>query len=506
MVKMRSEELNRLQTTIRELPTGSTTIERCHDEAPDYQSVESLPVNTEDKPLLKRFDEKLTKHKKQRNHYTLLTTALSFCRYRAPPTPNADEDSAHGISLAGLLQQPSAAERFRDWIMTLQNKEGERISPKTESHYRNTIRQFGDLMGDNGRPTHIENIASASGRESNYDPSPKRSNILYWDESVVPILESPRVHVRDKALVAVAWETGARPSELYAMRANHLTDHEGYLIFEIEDSKTYNRAPHVHVSMPYLRKWLLKLDAMTDDVDLPTSPLSLSPEQPIWTKQKDPEQLASRTFGAIGRKIGERLGYHRPTNLKQFRKSRASIIASTGENSERALRHRFGWKPSSSAPAHYIARFSDKANQQIADIDGAPIEITEEYVEPSPFQCSSCGRWSPRHLDTCFWCESEMTGEEQTGESGLNRLSNKAEVNQSAKSTLRERFSDFEVDAQSMELALDLVEAMESNPELTKESVAFVLMTEYDGLGIERVMELLEDGDDDDLRSILEGR
>ncbi len=505
MAAMHTKSLKRLQATIRELPTDGI-IERCHEDVPDHLSKESLPVNSEDKSLLKKFDKELTKHKNQTNHYILLNTALTFCRYREPPTPNGDEDSAHGISLAGLLQKPSAAERFEDWVTVLQTEEGDRISPKTESHYRNTIRQYGDLLGNNGRPTHIENITSASEREGNYDPSPKRSNILHWDESVVPILDSPRVHIRDKALIAVAWETGARPSELYLMRANNLTDHGDYLIFEIEDSKTYNRAPHVHVSMPYFRKWLLKLDTMTEDVDLPTSPLSLPPEQPIWTKQKEPERLVSRSFGAIGRKIGERLGYHRPTNLKQFRKSRASIIASTGENSERALRHRFGWKPSSSAPAHYIARFSDKANQQIADIDGAPIEITEEYVEPSPFKCSSCERWSPRHLDNCFWCGSEMTGEEQTGESEFDRLSNKAEVNQTAKSNLRERFSDFEIGAQSMELALDLVEAMESNPELTKESVAFVLMTEYDGLGVERVMELLEDGDNDDLRSILEGR
>ena len=500
---MSQKRLEKLQASVREVPTDGNIIERCFEEAPDYQSVESLPVDSEDKPLLIEFDEQLTRHKNVNNHIVILTKAVSFCRYRNSPTPNGDDESAHNISLASLLDDPSAAERFRDWITQLRTEEGDRIAPKTESHYRNMIRQYGELMGEDGRPRHIEEITSTSPRKKDYDPTPKRSNIHYWDESVVPILDSPHVHPRDKALIAVAWDSGARPSELFIMTASHLTDHDDYFMFDVEDSKTYDRTPHLHVSMPYLRKWLLEVDKMTDDVNLPTAPLSLPPDQRIWTKQEDPEKVKKSTFQSLGRKVGNRLGYRRPTNLKQFRKSRASILAAKGV-SQSTLRTRFGWEAGSPAPAHYIARFSDEANQRIADVDGAPIQIAEDYVEPSPIKCSGCGRWSPEHLGACFWCGSKISGGEKTGESEIERLRNKAEMNQAAKSALKDRISDFDVSAQSMEIALDVVEAWDSNPELAKESVGFALMTEFDGLDIDRVMELLGDGEDD-LRTIFKG-
>ncbi|UIO99872.1 tyrosine-type recombinase/integrase [Halobaculum sp. CBA1158] len=500
---MTQERLARVQATIREVPTDGTVIQRCHEDAPEHQAMESLPVDSEDKPLLIEFDERLTRHKKDRYHTTLLQKTLAFCRYRNPPTPNGYDDSAHSISLEALLEEPSAAERFVDWITQHKTEDGDRIAPKTESHYRNMVRQYGDLMGDNGRPSHIENISSLSPRQKDTDPTPKRSNIHYWDESVVPILDSGKVHLRDKALIAVAWDSGARPSEIFRMKAGHLSDRGDYFLFEVEDSKTYDRTPHLQVSMPYLRKWLLEVDKMTNDVKLPTSPLSLPPDQPVWTKQKDSEKLKESTFEQRGSRIGNRLGYRRPTNLKQFRKSRASILAAKGVN-QSTLRTRFGWEAGSSAPAHYIARFSDEANQQIADIDGAPIQIAEDYVEPSPIKCSSCEQWSPQHLEACFWCGSNLTGDEQTGDSEVERLRNKAEMNHAAKSNLRERISDYDVSASSMETALDIVEAMDSNPELTKESVAFTLMTEYDGINIDRVMELLGEGEDD-LRTIFKG-
>jgi hypothetical protein len=257
------------------------------------------------------------------------------------------------------------------------------------------------------------------------------------------------------------------------------------------------------VSMPYLRKWLLEVDKMTYNDKRSTSPLSLPPDQPIWTKQNDSEKIKKTSFQKRGRRIGNRLGCDRPTNLRQFRKSRASILAAKGV-SQNTLRTRFGWEAGSSAPAHYIARFSDEANQQIADIDGAPIQIADDYVEPSPVKCDSCGQWSPEHLDTCFWCGSKKTGGEQTGDSEIERLRNEARINQAAKSNLKDRISEFDVSAQTMEVALNVVEAMDSNPELTKESVGFALMTQFDGLDVDRVMELLGDGEGD-LQTIFKG-
>jgi integrase len=505
---MRDEELERIQRKLRTHPTEEGDPETGQEGDSGKQNREAAPINAEDKSLLHRYHEELSRYKNPTNHAMLLDTAILYCQYRNPRVPNNDPASAHGISLSNLLKSPEAAEKFEVWVLELHNQYGERIAPKTEDHLRNTVRQFGDLVGDDGRPQHIEEIRSTAPRKSNqeqYDPTPERSNIHHWGKTVVDILDSPCVHLRDKAIIAVSWEAGTRPSEAFAIEAGHLTDRGDHFVLEVVDSKTNDRTPHLMASMPYLRKWLIELDQMSKDVDLSTSPLSLPPNKKIWTHQDDPTELSWYTFSSIGRKTGNKLGLQRPTNLKQFRKSRASVLAAQEGITEYTLRTRFGWTHGSNAPAHYIAKFSDEANQQIADADGGSIEISEEWADPAPVQCASCDRWSPRHLDNCYWCGSEMEGKENHPDtSELERIRNKARVNEEAKAALRERIGDIDLSARSMELAIDVVEIMNENPDLAKESLAYVLLTEYEDFGIDRVIELLE-GDDEGLRSIFEG-
>jgi hypothetical protein len=504
---MRDERLENLKTRLLNLTTQMEETEVGQEEDSGGQHKEAAPINAQDKGLLNEYDEELNLYKNTTNHLILLDYAIRFCQYRNPPVPNSIPASAHEISLSGLLQNPEAAEEFEIWVLELPTEDGDRIAPKTEEHFRNTVRQFGDLMGDDGRPQHIDEIRSTSQRNSNggdYDPTPKRSNIHQWGGTVVDILDSPHVHIRDKVIIAVTWEAGTRPTETFAINARHLTDRGDHFVLEVTDSKTEDRTPHLMASMPYLRKWLMKLDQMTEDVDLSTSPLSLPPDKSIWTYQNSPTEIVGKTFDSIGRITGKKLGIQRPTNLKQFRKSRASVLAAQEGITEYTLRTRFGWKQGSNAPAHYITKFSDEANQQIADADGGSIDISEEWADPAPVHCTSCERWSPRHLDNCYWCGTDMAGDEkQPGTSELERIRNKARVNEEAKATLRERIGDIDLSARSMELAVDVVNVMEEDPDLAKESLAYVLMTEYDEFGIDHVTKLLE-GDDEDLRSMFE--
>jgi integrase len=505
---MRDDKLERAQEKLRTLPTQKGDTGDSQKGSSDKQNRKSKPVRKQDKSLLQRYEEKLDRYKNPTNHTILLDYAILYCQYRNPPVPNDDPASAHGISLSNLLKSLEAAEEFEGWVVDLYNQNGERIALKTEEHFRNTIRQFGDLIGEDGRPQQIEGINSTSprrGEQEDNDPTPRRKNIHYWGETIVDILDSPHVHIRDKAIIAVSWEAGTRPSETFAIEAGHLNDRGNHFILEVADSKTKDRPPHLIASMPYLRKWLIKLDQMTEDANLSTSPLSLPPDKKIWTYQDERKELTWNSFRCIGPRTGNKLGLQRPTNLKRFRKSRASVLAAQEGITEKTLRRRFGWAYSSNAPAHYIAKFSDEVNQQIADADGASIEISEERAKPAPVQCGSCEGWSPRHLDNCYWCGTDIEGgEKEPGTSELEHIRNKARVNEEVKAKLRERIGDIDISANSMEIALDVVNLMDKNPDLAKESLAYVLVTEYEDFGIDSVIELLE-GDEEDLRSIFKG-
>lgn len=507
MTRMRDEKLRRTQNLVKNHPVEDGECEKSGGDSDSQQRTNAPPINAQDKSLLLDFDTELSRHKKPTNHTILLKDAVRFCKYRNPPTPNGDPASAHNISLRVLLDDPEAGEEFEEWVLVLHTKDGERIAIKSEEHFRNMVRQFGELMGEDGRPPHIENIKSTSPRKSNqggYDPTPKRTNIHHWGETVVDILDSPDTHLRNKAIIAVTWDAGSRPSETFAIKAGHLTDNRDHFVLDVIDSKTEDRTPHLMASMPYLRKWLLKLDRMTEDVDVSTSPLSIPPEQKIWTHLDSSVKLSDSSFEQIGRKVGNKLGFNRPTNLKQFRKSRASVLAAQEGITEQTLRTRFGWKHGSTAPAHYITKFSDEANQQIADADGGSIEISEEGADPAPIKCSACESWSPRHLNNCYWCGADMEGEQKRpGVSELDRIKSTGQQVEKAKAALMKQVDDFELSGRSMELALRVVEVMEKNPNIAKDTVAFALLTEHEDWELEHAKDLVK-GNYEGLHSIFE--
>lgn len=120
--------------------------------------------------------------------------------------------------LANALEDRTAAEDIVRWIHATYD------NPETNRDYRITLRMFGEhaTEGD-GKPESVSWIPSTY--PSTYDPAPEPSDLLRWEDDIVPMIDASRT-LRDRSVIALAFDAGPRSGELQALDVGDVTDHE----------------------------------------------------------------------------------------------------------------------------------------------------------------------------------------------------------------------------------------------------------------------------------------
>jgi len=78
--------------------------------------------------------------------------------------------------------------------------------------------------------------------------------MLSWEDDVKPMIDETK-NARDAALIAVAFDSGARSGELKSLTVGDVSDHEqGLQIFV--DGKKGQRSVSLIPAVPYLNRWL----------------------------------------------------------------------------------------------------------------------------------------------------------------------------------------------------------------------------------------------------------
>jgi integrase len=287
--------------------------------------------------------------------------------------------------LADALVEREAAERLVRWINKTYDNE------YTNHDYRTALRILGKRVTDEeGIPASLEWIPS--GTSSSHNPVPNPADMLDWEADVVPMIDETR-NSRDAALLAVAFDAGARSGELQDLTVGDVSDSKyGLTIFV--DGKTGQRSVNLIPSVPMLQRWLSDHPAPED------------PNAPLWSKLSKPEELTYRRFRAIFDDAARRVDVTKPVTPTNFRKSNATFLARRGM-SQAEIEDRQGRKRGSDATAHYIARFGGETDEEYARLHG--VEVDEEEPEPiGPLDCPRCGRETPRHKPTCVWCNQAL--------------------------------------------------------------------------------------------------
>ncbi|WP_224449307.1 site-specific integrase [Haloprofundus salilacus] len=289
--------------------------------------------------------------------------------------------------LAAALEEREAAEDILRWInRTYDNEE-------TNRDYRVAFRVFGRRVTDENGEEPPESIDWVpSGTSKSYDPKPNPRNMLHWEEHILPMIDAT-YNARDAAMIAVAWDAGARSGEFRDLRVGDITDHKHGLRITV-DGKTGQRTITLIPSVPYLQRWLSDHPGRDD------------PDAPLWSKLHSVDDLSWNMFKKAFESAAERAEVTRPVTLTNFRKSSASYLASKGM-AQAHLEEHHGWVRGSNVASRYVAVFGDAAVNELAKIHG--LDVSEEEPEPiGPVTCPRCDKQTPRDKEFCVWCEQAL--------------------------------------------------------------------------------------------------
>ncbi|RKD85913.1 tyrosine-type recombinase/integrase [Halopiger aswanensis] len=218
------------------------------------------------------------------------------------------------------------------WIYT------RNITESTITDYKQVIKQFWTWMHDGEEPPETAWIQ----KHRQTHPRLLPQNLL-TPHDVEALIESA-TNERDRAFIALLWETGARIGELIDLRVDDI-ENSGEQKYVIVDGKTGSRRLLLVESASYLEQWLT----------VHPNPVTTAF---LWCKvdmnQGTPNEQISYQYIRLKilARTQDRAKIEKPVNPHHFRHSRATYLANF--LTEAQLCEWFGWVRGSRVPGRYV--------------------------------------------------------------------------------------------------------------------------------------------------------
>ena len=274
------------------------------------------------------------------------------------------------------------------------------LSPWTRQSYKAAIKKFFKWLehGDDykkikGYPPLVSWIKTSIKRKD--QPRVRASDLLTEDE--VKRLIRTAEHPRDKAIVAMLYELGARIGEIGGLRIKDVCRDDHSYVVDLH-GKTGHRTPRIVFADPFLTRWL-------ED-----HPLSEEPEAPLWVvlgNRNKNRYLKYSAFQCLLKRLIVKAGINKRIHPHLFRHTRVTHLLLNKEINEPNAKVFFGWVPDSNMLAEYSHLLSRDVNQRILEIHG--IKPEEEKKSPLGIkQCPRCKSINPNDARFCHLCSGIM--------------------------------------------------------------------------------------------------
>ena len=213
---------------------------------------------------------------------------------------------------------------------------------------------------------------------------------LLEDGDIKKMIDACNGNLRDIAFIDVHSEAGTRPGEILSLQIKHVKfDQYGATI--AVDGKTGKRPIRLVRSVPNLASWL------------DSHPVKENLEAPLWPlleKNHLNMPMNDETARALIRRLKKRSGISKRVNLKLFRHTEATKMASHLTEMQMRLRH--GWTPSSKMPENYVHMNNEDVDKAILSKYGI-IPKNEENIQ-SPKKCRICDMPNSPDANICHKC------------------------------------------------------------------------------------------------------
>lgn len=234
------------------------------------------------------------------------------------------------------------------------------------------------------------------------------------DETDVTRLIEACKNERDRALVSLLWDSGARIGEILALRVKNIVFKEDELSYVmINEGKTGSRRTPLYFSIPYLHNYLKDSSLINE----PEAPLFIT----IYTKNGIDKQANERQLNAMNydvirsllSKLKKRSGLKKRLYAHVFRHSRATFYAARGMN-EQTLKSIFGWSGGSQMASHYVHLSGADVNEQVQKANGIDTKNGKIKERPKPLTVKICFRCKETNPVTTSYCQKCGTNLDKT--------------------------------------------------------------------------------------------
>lgn len=204
---------------------------------------------------------------------------------------------------------------------------------------------------------------------------------------------------RDKAMVAVLYESACRIGEFLGMKIEDLV-FDGYGVRVKVSGKTGEREIRLVFSVPYLKEWLKR------------HPQKDRKEAWLWSVKGD-KPMTESNVNYMLKKLAKKSGIEKEVHPHLLRHSRLTYLA--GRLKESYLRKFAGWTGDSNMVKTYV-HLNDKDVDLalLKDVYGISKFSEVEEVERAltPKVCPNCGEHNPADVSYCLRCHFPLNPEE----------------------------------------------------------------------------------------------
>lgn len=197
---------------------------------------------------------------------------------------------------------------------------------------------------------------------------------------------------RDRAFIMTLYESGCRINEFICLKFKDVVFDKYGVKLNVTNSKTYNRAPRLVLSTPYLAKWIELHPTKQKEDFLWLSIKKINADninKRIPDAQKKPRiaWITKEYFQKVIKKNAKNLNIEKPVNFHNFRKSRASYLSNFLTDQE--IKKYMGWSRNSRMASIYIHMDSKKLDLSVLRMNNIQTE-QELNCKIEPNLCRNC--------------------------------------------------------------------------------------------------------------------